>query len=218
MSDEIFQTAPDIAYGIILQKILDGEYAPGTKLSLRKMAQATNVSVIPVMEALNRLEESGLVESKPQWGSFVSVLTKEKVIQTVQLREAVECQVARIMAQQITKQQADTLMEIATDLDTVPYDNTSADMSLNNHLRFHQGLAMYTGNELLVKTLERANLFWILAQALVANASNAEYPRYWHRKLMDDILSGDPDRAEKSMREHVLDSLHPILDELDRKK
>lgn len=33
-----FQTAPDIAYNIILRRILDGEYPPGAKVSGRKMA------------------------------------------------------------------------------------------------------------------------------------------------------------------------------------
>lgn len=218
MSEANFQTAPDVAYNIILHKIMDGEYPPGTKLSRRKMAQVTNVSVIPVIEALKRLEEYGLVESRPQWGSFVTVPTRDNVIHTYQLREAVECKVARIMAEQMTKVQADYLMEIATKLDTVPYDTTSIDESRNNHLKFHRDLAAFTGNELLVKTLDKANLFWILCQALVAKASKTEYPRYWHRKLMEDILSGDPDRAEVSMREHVLDSLYPILESFDEKE
>ena len=48
MAEDNFQTAADLAYRIISQKILDGEYAPGMKLSRRKMADATGVSVIPV--------------------------------------------------------------------------------------------------------------------------------------------------------------------------
>lgn len=52
MQKEVFQTAADVAYRIISQKILDGEFQPGMKLSRRKMAEATNVSVIPVIEAL----------------------------------------------------------------------------------------------------------------------------------------------------------------------
>ena len=58
MAEENFQTASDVAYRIISQKILDGEFPPGMKLSRRKMAEATGVSVIPVIEALKRLEET----------------------------------------------------------------------------------------------------------------------------------------------------------------
>lgn len=210
-----FQTAPDIAYNIILHKILDGEYPPGAKLSRRKMAEATNVSVIPVIEALKRLEEVGLVVSKPQWGSRVTVPTREKVLHTFQLREAVECQVARILSQEITQEQTARMISIATELDIVPYDDTSVIDSRNRHWEFHNGLAACTGNDLLVKTLDRANLFWILCQALSTTAPRKQYPRYWHRKLIDDIISGDAERAERSMREHVLDALPPLLEALD---
>ena len=49
MAEEAFQTASDVAYQIISQKILDGEFPPGMKLSRRKMAEAAGVSVIPVI-------------------------------------------------------------------------------------------------------------------------------------------------------------------------
>ena len=68
MQEEVFQTAADVAYRIISQKILDGEFPPGMKLSRRKMAEVTSVSVIPVIEALKKLEEDGLVESKAAVG------------------------------------------------------------------------------------------------------------------------------------------------------
>lgn len=215
MSVEIFQTAPDIAYRIISQKILDGEFPPGMKLSRRKMAETTNVSVIPVIEALKRLEEDGLVESKPQWGSFVAVPNREKVIQCYQVREAIECQVARILSKTITPEQINVLSEIATELDTVPYVKESAVDSRNNHLRFHNFMAECTGNDMLVRMLNRINLFWVLCKALGVRASHTHYPRYWHRKLLDEITAGDPERAEAATREHVLDSLGPILESLN---
>jgi DNA-binding GntR family transcriptional regulator len=217
MADDVFQTAPEIAYEIISQKILDGEFPPGMKLSRRKMAEVANVSVIPVIEALKKLEENGLVESKPKWGSFVTVPTRAKIIQSYQVREAIECEVARIMSRQMSDEQAAKLQVIATELDTVPYQESTILDSRKNHMQFHRDLAQYTGNSMLVANLDKINLFWILCQALGANASKKSYPRYWHRKLLDDIKSGDPDRAEKSMREHVYDSLDPILEALNEK-
>lgn len=64
--NDLFKTAADVAYDIIKDKILSGELKPGMKLSKRKMARLAGVSVIPVIEALNRLEADWLVESKPQ--------------------------------------------------------------------------------------------------------------------------------------------------------
>lgn len=211
VAEEQFQTAADLAYRIILQKILDGEYPPGMKLSRRKMAEATGVSVIPVIEALKRLEEDCLVESKPKWGSFVTVPTKQKIIESYQLREAIEVQTARYMAQHMTQRQQDELMVIATKLDTVPYTQSTASGSRDFHMMFHRRLTEFTGNRLMVDALRKANLLWILCVALETNASKTQYPRYWHRYLLDVIAKGDPDEAEWAMRKHVLDSLNVIM-------
>ena len=48
VTEENFQTMPELAYKIISRKILDGEFQPGMRLSRRKMAEVTGVSVIPV--------------------------------------------------------------------------------------------------------------------------------------------------------------------------
>lgn len=211
MAEENFQTASDVAYRIISQKILDGEFPPGMKLSRRKMAEATGVSVIPVIEALKRLEDDRLVESKPQWGSFVTIPTLEKIKQSYQLREAIECQSARILSLSMTQEQKNILMEIAAELDTVPYKEDTAIDSRNSHVLFHTKLTDFTNNHLLVDTLRKINLFWVLCKAIGTNAPKTAYPRYWHRYLVDEISKGDPDTAERAMRQHVNDSLVTII-------
>ena len=213
MDEELYLTAADRAYQIISQKILDGEFQPGMKLSRRNMASVAGVSVIPVIEALKRLEEDSLVESRPKWGSFVTVPTKKKILESFQLREAIECQSARIMAEAMTEEQKEELWTIATKLDTVPYNAETMMDSRDYHLSFHQRLTEFTGNPRLMDTLRKINLFYVLCRAIRANAPKKDYPRYWHRYLVDEISSGDPDRAERAMREHVNDSLQLILKE-----
>ena len=208
--DTQFRTAADMAYNIILKKIVDGEFEPGKRLSRRKMAELTGVSVIPVIEALKRLEEDHLVESKPKWGSFVAVPSSDRVRKMYQYREALECQIARILSRDMTTAQHQEIFDIATQLDVVSYEDREKKRSL--HLEFHYKLAKYTGNPLLATSLERINYFWILCKALDGTKSmRGDSVRYWHRYLIDEIQSGDPDRAEKAMREHVLDSLEPVL-------
>lgn len=212
MNNGNFQTASEIAYDIISKKIMAGEFQPGMRLSRRKMADITGVSVIPVIEALKKLEENYLVESKPQWGSFVTVPTKERIYKMYEVREALECQIARILAVKMTKEQMELITPIATALDTEPYDENHRDEAQAQHMKFHMSLAQFTGNEYLEASLEKINLFWILCTALHARARTVVYPRYWHRKLIDDIVSGDAERAESSMRKHIIDSLIPIIE------
>ena len=210
MEDQIFQTAPDMAYQIISQKILEGEYPPGMKLSRRKMAEVTGTSVIPVIEAMKRLEDDRLVESKPKWGSFVTVPTLEKVRQSFQLREAIECTAARYMAEHMTAEQEAVLTALATELDTVPYNCESALNTGETHMAFHRKFTEFLDNKLMSDALRKINMFWILCSSVRSRAPSVQYPRYWHRLLIDKVKSGDPQTAEEAMRIHVYDGLDAI--------
>ncbi|MDO5417954.1 MAG: hypothetical protein Q4F29_12180, partial [Lachnospiraceae bacterium] len=63
----------------------------------------------------------------------------------------------------------------------------------------------------LADTMRKINLFWILSRALGSDAAKLTYPRYWHRYLLDVIAKGDPEEADRAMREHVNRSLERII-------
>ena len=212
---EEFKTAGQKAYDIIFQKIINGDFTPGYKLSRRKMAELTGVSVIPVIEALNRLEEDGLVESRPQWGSFVTVPTKKKVEDMYILREAVECQAARLLAVKMTTSQEQQLRDIAKQLDNVTFSKETHSNISKIHYLFHSKLTEFTEAESLKIALRRTNLFYLLYKAVAVTRINEfSGPRYWHELLLDKIVSGDPDSAEAAMRAHIYESLKHIKQDL----
>ncbi|MCM4083570.1 GntR family transcriptional regulator [Paractinoplanes hotanensis] len=62
------------AYRSILDAIVDGTLAPGERLNDAELAQWLGVSRTPVREALTRLEETGLVQTKPGRYTMVSPL------------------------------------------------------------------------------------------------------------------------------------------------
>lgn len=211
-TNESFKTAAEKAYDIISKGILNGELKPGDKLSRRKMADFTGVSVIPVIEALKRLEEDGLVESKPQWGSYVTVPTMENIKEMYVLREAIECQIARILCQKINQEQEEELRQIAHQLDNTEYTKDNAEYISEKHYEFHSKMAKFTGYKSLVTTLHRVNLFWMLCSAVSTRRRKSPLPEDWHMRLVDVIAFGDADKAESMMRIHVYDSLKAYED------
>ena len=50
----------DRAYGAIREEILRGQLRPGTPLSRRRLARELGMSVLPVTDALRRLEVEGM--------------------------------------------------------------------------------------------------------------------------------------------------------------
>ena len=78
-------------HGYLRREIITGHLLPRTPLSEQELAQRFGVSRTPVREALIKLAEESLVETYPQYGSFVSPITISEVLDNQFVREAIEC-------------------------------------------------------------------------------------------------------------------------------
>ena len=92
----------DRAYEAVLDEILRGRLTPGTPVSRRRVAHELGMSVLPVTEALQRLQEEGLLETRARAGTRVRVPSDSDVQQLYELREALETQAARLFAERST--------------------------------------------------------------------------------------------------------------------
>ncbi len=195
----------ETAYNIIAAKILSGDLPPGEKLSVRVMAGLTGVSTIPVIEALQRLEYEGLVESFPNWGSRVVALTPETVRDRNALREAVECQAVRIVAEaDLSKEEQLRLESLVEELDALPRSNEQDNPFWTRHYEFHMELVKLTGCFSLERALHNVNLFHLLQRNILAKQEMLTHiPGDLHLRIVQAILDKDPDAAETAMREHI---------------
>src|SRR5436309_16125204 len=109
----------DRAYGAIREEILRGQLRPGTPLSRRRLAQELGMSVLPVTDALRRLEVDGLVESRARAGTRVRVPSDIDIRALYELREALESQSARLFAQKATPVERRELTELARRVDAL---------------------------------------------------------------------------------------------------
>ena len=101
------------AYVILRERILRGELAIGKVISRRKIATELGMSLLPVSEALQRLEFEGLLESRPRAGTRVKIPTEEGVRGHYVVREALEVQAAKLFASVATSQERSDLQRLA---------------------------------------------------------------------------------------------------------
>ncbi len=78
------------AYGAVKQRIVDGAYPPGHRLVLAAIAQDLGVSVVPVREAIRRLEAEGLVTFQRNVGATVAGIDPTEYLYTMQTLSLVE--------------------------------------------------------------------------------------------------------------------------------
>ncbi len=197
-------TAAERVYRILRKKIISNEFVPGKRLPRRKLAEMTGVSQIPVLEAMKRLEQEGLIEYRPRWGCVVSLPTPEKVVDMYALREAIECQVIRMLTLRLDPVQLEDLARRAKELDDLREGDAADDVVAELHNEFHIAMAEYTGCGSLVAPLKRVNLLWLLYRSVQSGREAVPYTKGWHMRLVGAIEAGDPEAAERAMREHIL--------------
>lgn len=93
----------DQAYNALHNAIVTGEYEAGRRLQIRDLAADLGISVMPVREAIKRLEEVGLVETQPYRGAVVKELSSEELLQIYAVRRLLEVEAARLGAVNLGK-------------------------------------------------------------------------------------------------------------------
>jgi len=210
------------AYQTIKDGILKGEFPLGAELSRRKLASQFGMSILPVSDALQRLEVEGLVESRARVGTRVRVPTPQDIRGSFIVREALECQSARLFAERASADQRQKLTQKAKQMDDewavlASMRPVPADKLLRlrkTHMQFHMDIAEATGYPALCDAIEKNHVlvFVTLYDAVLGDPAE---PPQWHEQLMRALVERDPDRAEAEMRSHVRLGLEVLLERLE---
>jgi DNA-binding GntR family transcriptional regulator len=183
----------------IRNRILSGEFGPGSRLVERDLADRFEVSRSPVREALRILDQEGLVEKLPTRGIVVKQLKRREVDEIFDIREALEGMASRLAAQRVAEGAESQLQGlVAESREAFLRDDPVAVREAN--WGFHDEIIAFSGNETLQVLLTplMGRLHWILRQI-----SDFERIEVDHLRLAAAIDSGYPDLAEAEAQSHV---------------
>lgn len=88
---------------------MNGSLPAGARLRVRDLAEQVGTSVLPVREAIRRLEEAGLAERSPHKGAVVKALTLEELVLVYNVRRLLEVEAARLGAARIRPEDCDKM-------------------------------------------------------------------------------------------------------------
>ncbi|MDO5662521.1 MAG: GntR family transcriptional regulator [Brachybacterium sp.] len=109
----------ELAYDLIHTRILAGHYEPGTRLVLGTLGAEIGTSVVPVREAIRRLEAEGMVTFEKNIGARVAEIDDTEYLETMQTMSIVEGAAVALAAPVISPEaltEARTLNERMRDL------------------------------------------------------------------------------------------------------
>lgn len=205
------QSLTSIVQAEIERLILQGELAPDARINELELAERLGVSRGPIREACRTLQAFGLVESKPNRGFFVRLLTTEEAIEAYHARAAIIAYAGMTLAPVIEKPQLEILYGLLNQMDAVVSRGEVGTYDPIN-LEFHDTILRMAGNERLRQTyrdlLREQHLFRHRGLSYGDNltVSNSE-----HRLIVDSLAKGDSTAAFNSMRDHVLLGMQRML-------
>lgn len=199
-------------YERLRHEILMGLLVGGTVLQQEEIAARLGVSRIPVRDAIRHLVADGLVNIEANRRAVVTALQESDLIELFEIRAALESLAARHSAPNLTDADINQLEFLARRMEEA---NTSNESWLPVHREFHDILYGRCNMPRLMQEIWR---LWYNVEPYVRVRvmlhGAAELDSSSHRSLMNEIKSRDPIRAEKAIREHVIQASAKIIETL----
>lgn len=190
-------------YRILRRDIVHCLIPPGTPLSEKEVSMRFDVSRQPVREAFIKLAENGLIQIRPQRGSYVNKISLSQVRNGCFVRQAIECAVARRAATMITDKQ---LYQLEQNLhqQRIAIDRLQHNDFFQLDDEFHQLLSLIADCQLAWDTIEniKAAIDRVRYMSL-DHVSSPDMLLAQHHDIFHALEKRDPDLVENAMTQHL---------------
>ena len=184
------------AYEYLRARIDDGRYVPGYRLVLGQIAGELDVSVVPVREAIRRLEAEGLVTFERNVGAQVALIKETEYLHTMQTLSIVEGAATALSAPSLMPEHLRRAREINERMRS-SLDDFDPHRFTELNLEFHSVLFEECPNPHILDLVHRG----------------------WNRMRMlrDSSFSFVPGRARDSVAEHdrIVDLIEQAADPVE---
>ncbi len=204
-------------YDQLKERLLDGRYSAGQRLSAVEIGAEFEVSKQPVMEALRRLSGDGLIDIIPQVGSRVATYQPHEVGDFFVMFGGFEGSIAGIAATRRTTEQLADLDMISQQIDHLRSESDVATRSRGYRLwnrRFHEAIHLMAHSRIMAETSRR---MWDLSDFLINTTgspnplSSALDERHDdHERIRAALHEGDQQAARSEMESHIVRTVDVI--------
>ena len=194
LADQVFEKLEDdIVYGV---------YKRGEILTELKLAETLGVSRTPIREALRRLEQERMIEDCGK-GSVVLGITKEDLLNIMDIRIRIEGLASMYAAENITKEGAEELTHL---MDLQEFYHIKGDIARLQNVddEFHTAICRLSRrnviNDTLMPLYRKTRLYRKLA---MEDQERSPKTLQEHREIYEAIISGNGAEAKILMKKHI---------------
>jgi DNA-binding GntR family transcriptional regulator len=206
---------PRAIWALLRREIVTLRLRPGERLSENELAERFGTSRAPAREALIRLAEDGLIEVRPQRGSFVSRISLAAMHRARFVREALEVAIVRRAAELGVSDRAARRFDEMIAEQMAAADDPEAFTRLDD--LFHRTVADVAGEAAVWAIIEREKVQFDRVRFLSLPAvTPVSVLIAQHRAVVAAITRRDVAAAEAAMRVHMTEVLKITGDLADR--
>ncbi len=189
----------------VLDHLLSSSFGYEDTIREIDLARIFGVSVTPVREALNNLEEKGFVERRKRKGTYLKSFSMKEINELYDLRSVLEGLAARLLCGVVATGVIKELKELIEEYDKNKPGRKHSLLSDIDY-RFHSLIVDSCKNERLVGFVKD---FHVITKTL-KGAKRGEYVNeiafqspFTHLKIVEAIENRDAEKAENVARNHV---------------
>jgi len=194
-------------YRRLRRSIIMGRRQPGERLDVEELALQFDTSVTPVRDALQMLNQEGLVMIRPRSGYFVARMTLKELRDMLDLRKILELAAVERAALRVTESEVTQLRSVHAGY--TGDDDESYDRYTDENRRFHYLVARSSGNQELAEMIghlhDRLARFMVLRHA-------GKSQEITHARIVDALEAHNIEQARQALLDDIESSRDAILD------
>ena len=200
------------AYDHIKEKITNGDLSYNEIYSETALAREIGISRTPVRDAIHLLYQEGLIDIIPSKGFTLHKLTVQDVMNTYEIRSAIEGFCARKLAlEKDTRPAKRILLELRGSLEkqrAIYESDKDVELFVDNDQAFHSFLISYGGNTAFREIFDQ-NMYRIrkFATYTLAKEGRMENTLKEHQQIYDLIAAGDASGVYEAVLTHMINPL-----------
>ncbi|MFT7137199.1 MAG: DNA-binding GntR family transcriptional regulator [Akkermansiaceae bacterium] len=211
----VAQNLSGLALERLEKAIMEGELGPGERLSESGLARRFGISRGPLREAIGQLEGRKLVTRISNQGARVVSLSKDDLLDLLQVRESLEGMACRLASQNMGETDLVRLEDMLA-----THEKADAMRAGRGYFQepgdgdFHQVILAACGNARLSGMLggELYSLLRLYRHRLSMRPGRPAEALEEHKRIVAALRAHDPDAAEAAMRAHLRSSRSAVED------
>jgi DNA-binding GntR family transcriptional regulator len=197
------RTLPGAVAGQLRERIIQGEFPPGSRLNERALCDLLGVSRTPMREAFRVLAAEGLVQIEPNRGAQVVALSEANIREAFEVIGGLEAMSCRLACERATDVEIAEIRALTYEM-MASHARHDLPTYFRTNREIHERISLASHNSLL-KQLYDAQNARVQNLRFVSNENRQKWDLAMreHIEMADALNARDADRLAGIMRQHL---------------